>query len=147
MDKFFDKLPYDTIEGIKIIHLIAAVVGASLTVIVTYYFTLFSASNNEFEQLEKKKKNAEQTLKRYKATVKNGDMAEKGLAIVSGQLGAYKKQMPIVDTLPDLLHKVSKFAENRKIELLNFELKEGSINDFYKEIPLKIRLRGDLWVL
>ena len=145
MDKFFDKLPYDTIEDIKIKHLIAGVVGASLVVIGAYYFTLFSASNNELEELVKKKKNAEQTLKRYKATVKNGDMAEKGLAMVSGQLDAYKKQMPIVDKLPDLLHKVSRFVKKRNIELLNFELKEGSINDFYKEIPLKIRLQGDLW--
>ena len=53
--------------------------------------------------------------------------------------------MPIDDKLPDLLHKISRFGENRKIELLNFELKEGSIHDFYKEVPLQIRLQGDLW--
>jgi Tfp pilus assembly protein PilO len=32
-----------------------------------------------------------------------------------------------------------------KIELLNFSLAEGSVKDFYKEIPLQIRMRGDLW--
>jgi len=145
MYKFFDKILCDTIEDIKIIHLIVGVVVASLVVIAVYYFTLFSTSNYELEELLKKKTNAEQTLKRYKATLKNRDVAEKGLAIVSGQLDAYKKQMPMVDTLPDLLHKVSSFGESRKIELLDFELKEGSINDFYKEIPLKMRLQGDLW--
>ena len=145
MDKIFDKLPYDTLKDIKFVYLIAGAVGIGFVVIAAYYFTLFTASNSELEELVNKKKNVEQTLKDHTATVKNGDMAEKGLAMVSGQLDAYKKQMPIVDTLPDLLHKVLRFGENRKIELLNFELKEGSINDFYKEIPLKIRLRGDLW--
>ena len=145
MDKFFDRLPYDTLKDIKFVHFIAGAVGIGLVVIAAYYFTLFSASKKKIEQFVNKKKNVEQILKSHRAIVKNGDMAEKGLAIVSGQLDAYKKQMPIVDTLPDLLHKVSRFGENRKIELLNFELKEGSINDFYKEIPLKIRLRGDLW--
>ena len=145
MDKLFDKLPYDTLKDIKFMHFIACAVGIGFIVIAVYYFTLFAASKNELKELLNKKKNVEQTLKGHRATVKNRDMAEKGLAMVSGQLDAYKKQMQIVDTLPDLLHKVSRFGENRKIELLNYELKEGSINDFYKEIPLKIRLQGDLW--
>ena len=145
MDKFFDKLPYDTLKDIKFVYLIAGAVGIGFVVIAVYYFTLFTASNNEFEDLVNKRKNVEQTLKGHRATVKNGDMAEKGLAMVSGQFDAYKKQMPMVGTLPNLLHKVSRFGENRKIELLDFEVKEVLINDFYKEIPLKIRLRGDLW--
>ena len=145
MDKFFDKLPYDTLEDIKFMHLIAGAAGVGLVIIVAYYFTLFSATSTELAELEKKKKNAEQTLKRHKAIVKKGDLAAKGLARVSGQLDAYKNQMPVVDELPDLLNKVSRFGENRRIELLNFELTEGTINDFYKEIPLQIRLRGDLW--
>lgn len=145
MDKLFDKLPYDTLEDIKFMHLIAGAVGIGLVVIVAYYFTLFSATNTEFEELVKKKKTAEQTLTQHKATVKKGDLAAKSLAMVSGQLEVYKKQMPIVDDLPELLQKVSSFGENRKIELLNFELNEGSIKDFYKEIPLQIRMRGDLW--
>ena len=145
MDKLFDKLPYETLEDIKFMHLIAGAVGIGLVVIGIYYFTMFSATNTEFEELAKKKKTAEQTLKRHKATVKNGDLAAKSLAMISGQLEVYKKQMPVVDDLPELLQKVSSFGENRKIELLNFELNEGSIKDFYKEIPLQIRMRGDLW--
>ncbi len=145
MDKLFDKIPYDTLEDIKFMHLIAGAVGIGLVVIAAYYFTLFSATNTELTELVKKKKSAEQTLKRHKAMVKKGDLTAKGLARVSGQLEAYKKQMPVVDDLPELLQKVSSFGENRKIELLNFELNEGSINDFYKEIPLQIRMRGDLW--
>ncbi|MEK9630185.1 MAG: type 4a pilus biogenesis protein PilO [Nitrospinota bacterium] len=145
MDKFFDKLPYDSLEDIKFMHLIAGAVGIGLLVIGVYFFTLYSATNTEFTELEKKKKKAQLTLKRHKAIVKKGDLTAKDLARVSGQLEAYKRQMPVVDDLPDLLHKVSHFGEDRKIELLNFELNEGSIKDFYKEIPLQIRMRGDLW--
>ncbi|MBT5471855.1 MAG: type 4a pilus biogenesis protein PilO [Nitrospina sp.] len=145
MDKFFDKLPYETLEDIKFSHLIAGAVGLGLVVIAAYYFTLFSATNTELTKLVKKKETAERTLKRHKSIVRKGDLTAKSLARISGQLEAYKKQMPIVDDLPKLLQKVSGFGENRKIELLTFQLEEGSVNDFYKEIPLQIRLRGDLW--
>jgi Tfp pilus assembly protein PilO len=145
MDKFFEKLPYDVLEGIKFLHLLAGAVGISLTIIAAYYFTLFSTTNTELNGLVKKNETAERVLKRYKAIVRKGDLTEKDLARVSVKLDNYKKQMPVADDLPRLLKKVSGFGENRKIELLNFELSEGSVKDFYKEIPLQIRMRGDLW--
>ncbi len=145
MDKLFDKLPYDTLEDIKFLHLLAGAGAIGIVIIAAYYFTLFSATSTELTGLVKKKETAERTLKRHKAIVKKGDLTEKDLARVSSQLVAYKNQMPVADDLPRLLKKVSGFGENRKIELLNFELSEGSVEDFYKEIPLKIRMRGDLW--
>jgi Tfp pilus assembly protein PilO len=145
MNKLFDKLPYDVLEDIKFLQLLAGAVGIGLAIIATYYFTLFSATNTELNGLVKKKEIAERALKRRKAIVRKGDLTEKNLARVSGKLDAYKKQMPVVDDMPRLLKKVSGFGENRKIELLNFELSEGSVKDFYKEIPLQIKIRGDLW--
>jgi len=144
MNKLFDKLPYDALEDIKLLHLLGVIVGIGLAIIATYYFTLFSATNTELNGLVKKKETAERALKRLKAIVRKGDLTEKDLARVSGKLDAYKKQMPVADDLPRLLKKVSGFGENRKIELLNFELSEGSVKDFYKEIPLQIKIRGDL---
>jgi Tfp pilus assembly protein PilO len=145
MNKLFDKLPYNALEDIKFLHLLAGAVGISLAIIATYYFTLFSATNTELNGLVKKKETAERALKRRNAIVRKEDLIEKDLARVSGKLDAYKKQMPVADDLHRLLKKVSGFRENRKIELLNFELSEGSVKDFYKEIPLQIRMRGDLW--
>jgi Tfp pilus assembly protein PilO len=145
MNKLFDKLPYDALEDIKFLHLLAGAVGIGLVITTTYYFTLFSSTNTELNGLVKKKETAERALKRRKAIVRKGDLTEKDLARVSGKLDAYKKQMPVADDLPRLLEKVSGFGKNRKIELLNFELSEGSVKDFYKEIPLQIRMQGDLW--
>ena len=145
MNKLFDKLPYDALEGMKFLQLLVGAVVIGLAIIATYYFTLFSATNTELNGLVKKKETAERALKRRNAIVRKGDLTEKDLARVSGKLDAYKKQMPVADDLPRLLKKVSGFGENRKIELLNFELSEGSVKDFYKEIPLQIRMQGDLW--
>ena len=61
MDKFFDKLPYDTLKDIKFVYLIAGAVGIGFVVIAVYYFTLFAASNNELEELVNKKKNVSKT--------------------------------------------------------------------------------------
>ena len=145
MNKLFDKLPYDTLENIKFLHLLLGAVGIGFAIIATYYFTLFSATNTELNGLIKKKETAERALKGHRAIVGKGDLTERNLARVSGKLNAYKKQMPVADDLPRLLKKVSGFGENRKIEILNFELSEGSVKDFYKEIPLQIRMQGDLW--
>ena len=145
MNKLFDKLPYDALEDIKFLQLLVGVVGIGLAIIATYYFTLFSATSAELNGLIKKKETEERALKRHRVIVGKGDLTERNLARVSSKLDAYKKQMPIADDLPRLLEKVSGFGENRKIELLNFELSEGSVKDFYKEIPLQIRMQGDLW--
>ena len=56
MDKIFEKLPYDTLKGIKFVYLIAGAVGIGFVLIAVYYFTLFTASNIEFEDLVNKRK-------------------------------------------------------------------------------------------
>ncbi|MBC8287849.1 MAG: type 4a pilus biogenesis protein PilO [Nitrospinae bacterium] len=146
MEKLFDKLPYDDLEEIQFTHLLAGAIGIGLVLFLAYFFTLHSISNEEFENFTKKKKDAERTLQRYRATIANEGQVAKNMARVKGQFDAFKNQMPGQDEIPGLMQKIAAFGENRNIKMIALTLEEGEIGDFYKEIPLKVQINGELWV-
>jgi Tfp pilus assembly protein PilO len=146
MDKLFDKLPYDDLDGIQFIHMLAGAIGIGLVLFVAYFFTLYSATNTEFEKLVKKKEGAERTLKRYKSVVAKEDRVAKRMSLVKGRFEAFKSQMPKQDEIPSLLRKIEAFGKHRNIKMVALTLEEGAIGSFYKEIPLKIQIYGELWV-
>lgn len=146
MEKLFDKLPYDDLEGIQFTHLLAGAVGMGLLLFAAYFFTLYSATTAEFEKLTKQKKEAQRTLKRYQATVAKEGLVAKNLSRVKGQFNAYKTQMPSQNEIPDLMRRIAAFGKHRNIKMLSLTLEEGALGDFYKEIPLRIQISGELWV-
>ena len=146
MEKIFDKLPYDELEDIQFIHLLAGAIGIGLVLFLVYFFTLHSVSNEKYESLLKQKDRAERTLKRYKATVAKEGVVAKNMARVKGQFEAFKNQMPSQDEIPSLIQKITEFGKHRNIKMIALTLQEGEIGDFYKEIPLEVQIDGELWV-
>ena len=146
MEKIFDKLPYDELEDIQFIHLLAGAIGIGLVLFLVYFFTLHSVFNEEYESLLKQKDRAERTLKRYKATVAKEGVVAKNMARVKGQFEAFKNQMPSQDEIPSLIQKITEFGNHRNIKMIALTLQEGEIGDFYKEIPLEVQIDGELWV-
>ena len=146
MEKIFDKLPYDELEDIQFIHLLAGAIGIGLVLFLVYFFTLHSVFNEEYESLLKQKDRAERTLKRYKATVAKEGVVAKNMARVKGQFEAFKNQMPSQDEIPSLIQKITEFGKHRNIKMVALTLQEGEIGDFYKEIPLEVQIDGELWV-
>jgi type IV pilus assembly protein PilO len=146
MEKLFEKLPYDDLEEIRFSLLLAGAIGVSFVIFLIYFLTLHSVSSDEYENLIRQKDSAERTLKRYKATVAKKGILAKNMALVKGRLDAYKHQMPSQDEIPGLIQKITAFGKHRKIKMVALTLQEGKIGDFYKEIPLKIQIDGELWV-
>ena len=128
MEKIFEKLPYDDLEVIKFSHLLSGAIGIGLVLFLAYYFTLYSATNREFEKLTKQKEAAERTLKQYKATVAKEGIVAKNMARVRGRLNAFKNQMPRQDKIPNLIQKITAFSKNRniKIDCAHYERRCGS---------------------
>jgi len=62
-----------------------------------------------------------------------------------GNLHAMKQQMPKEKEMPGLLKGVSGLAKTLGLDILLFQLNEGDVNDFYKDIPVNIEFRGGLW--
>jgi Tfp pilus assembly protein PilO len=146
MEKLFDKLPYDDLEEIQFTHLLAGAIGIGFVFFLIYFFTLHSVSNEEYESLLKQKDGAEKTLRRYKATVAKEGLVAKNMARVKGRFNAFKNQMPSQDEIPGLIQQIAEFGKNRNIKMVALTLQEGAIGDFYKEIPLKVEINGELWV-
>ena len=145
MDKLFEKLPYDDLDGMQFSHLLAGAAGIGLVLFIAYYFTLYSATSTEFEKLTKEKIAAERTLKRYKATVAKKDKVAKKLALAKGRLDAYKSQIPSPAEIPNLMQRIAEFGKHRNMQMVALTVEEGELKSFYKVIPLKVQLDGELW--
>ncbi|KMP12706.1 hypothetical protein UR09_00515 [Candidatus Nitromaritima sp. SCGC AAA799-A02] len=145
MDQLFDKIPYDTLEDVPAIQVLAGAAGVGLLIFVAAYFTVFGAINTEFETLAKKKTETENKLNSYRTIVANKDSTFKKLVKTMGDLSIVKRQMPNQETLNKLLKKITVLGKKRDIDVMIFRMKEGKLMDFYKEIPLEITLRGGLW--
>ncbi len=145
MEKLFDKLPYDTLEDVPPVQVLAGAGGVGLVLFLLAYFTLFSSINTQFEELAKKKTATENTLRKYRKMVANKDVTFKDMVQKVGELSAQKKQMPRQEVFDDLLKKITKLGKKRDVDVITFQMAEGKLNDFYKEIPLNITFRGGLW--
>ena len=146
MDKLFEKLPYDDLDGIQFSHLLAGAAGIGLVLFIAYYFTLYSATSTEFEKLTKEKIAAERTLKRYKATVAKKDKVAKKLVLAKGRLDADKSQIPSPAEIPNLMQRIAEFGKHRNMQMVALTVEEGTKSMFVDVIPLKIQLQGELWV-
>lgn len=145
LDKLFDKLPYEQLEKIKFVHLLVGAVGTGLLLVVIYFFTIYSAGQEEFVALVIKKEQMEKRLKENELLVAQTNSVEKALTTRRHALAQVKRQMPLAKDMPQLLRKVGDSEGELALQIMAFEVEEGKVNDYYKEIPIKIQVRGGYW--
>lgn len=145
MEKYFDKLPYDHLEGVKVAHWFAGAIGVGLILFLAYYLTLYSAINEEYKKIITEKERVEQTLKEYKATLAKESLVIKNLARVKDRFDVFKNKIPGQDEIPTLMQRLTTFSKRRNIKMTAITMEEGSIKGLYKEIPYKIQITGELW--
>ncbi|MEE2987368.1 MAG: type 4a pilus biogenesis protein PilO [Nitrospinota bacterium] len=145
MDKLFDKLPYDKLEGIKLQHFLAGAVGVGILLMAIAYFTLLGAVQKDLAQLQEKKAQTEQTLTKNRNFVGQKDMIFRDFIRSSGKLSSMKRQLPTKNKMVGLLNKLTMVSQRLGVKFLSFKFKEGSIKDYYMEIPISIKLRGGFW--
>jgi len=144
MDAFFDKLPYEFLEDVKQTYFLLAGLGVGILLIAVYFFTMHTTISEEMAALDKKKDELQRTLNQYKRTVSKKETVSRELLVTEGKLRLEKKQLPKENELPELLKQISSFGSKRQgFNMTLFELQEGKIIDFYKEIPFEITFQGD----
>lgn len=145
MEKIFEKLPYDALEDVKTTYLLLGGFAIGLLFLGLYYFTLYSTTQKQLV-LEKSKRDTTQlTLNRYRVLVSQKDLISQQVARAVGQLDTMRKQMPKTEEIPRLLERVANLGNGLGLQVLLFQLEEGQVKDFYKEIPVNIQFRGGLW--
>ncbi|PIQ98705.1 MAG: hypothetical protein COV66_15640 [Nitrospinae bacterium CG11_big_fil_rev_8_21_14_0_20_45_15] len=144
MDAFFEKLPYDVLENFKQAYFLLAGLGFGILLIVVYIFTVNTTTSEDIAALDKKKDELQLKLKQYQRTVDKKETISRELILTEGKLRLEKKQLPREEELPGLLKQISSFGSNRDgFNMTLFELQEGKIRDFYKEIPFEITFQGN----
>ena len=145
MDRIFNKLPYDTLEGAGPAKIFAAAVGISLVFFILAFFTLISTINTELETVKRKIVDTQYTLEKYFKVVASKHEVVKNLSLRTGELSMQKKQLPSQQALNKILVKITRLGEKRNVDIVSFKVAEGRVQDFYKEIPIHFRFRGGLW--
>lgn len=145
MDRIFNKLPYDTLEGAGPAKIFAAAVGISLVFFILAFFTLISTINTELETVKRKIVDTQYTLEKYFKVVASKDEVVKNLSLRSGELSMQKKQLPSQQALNKILVKITRLGKKRNVDIVSFKVADGKAQDFYKEIPMHFRFRGGLW--
>ena len=145
MDRIFNKLPYDTLEGAGPAKIFAAAVGISLVFFILAFFTLISTISAELETVKRKLVDTQYTLEKYFKVVASKNEVVKNLSLRSGELSMQKKQLPSQQALNKILVKITRLGEKRNVDIVSFKVAEGKVQDFYKEIPMHFRFRGGLW--
>ena len=145
MDRIFNKLPYDTLEGAGPAKIFAAAVGISLVFFILAFFTLISTINTELETVKRKIVDTQYTLEKYFKVVASKHEVVKNLSLRTGELSMQKKQLPSQQALNKILVKITRLGKKRNVDIVSFKVAEGKAQDFYKEIPMHFRFRGGLW--
>lgn len=145
LDKLFDKLPYEQLEKIKFTHLLAGAAGVGLLLVVIYIFTLYDSGREATAALVAKKATMENKLRANQSLVAQSGAISNELADYVHRLAEVKKLMPLASEMPRLLREISNTEKELTLETLQFQVEEGKVRDYYKEIPIIIQLRGGYW--
>ena len=143
LNKILDKIPYETFANFKPAHYFGMFVGFLAVICGVMFFMVFSPNAEEKAQLDKKLAATEQKLKLYVAEGAKKEMITKQVAALYGTLGEKKRQLPLAEEIPLLIHKISNIGEFLGVDIVSFNMKPAKDEDFYKSIPVSVTIVGN----
>jgi Tfp pilus assembly protein PilO len=145
LNKLFDKLPYETLANFKSSHYIGIAVGLFLIIFGAAYFLVFSPNAEEKAQLDKQLVDTEKKLERYLAEGAKKEAITKQVAALFGTLGEKKRQLPVAEEIPLLIHKIANIGDFLGVDIVSFKMDPATSEDFYKSIPVSMTINGDYY--
>jgi Tfp pilus assembly protein PilO len=145
LNKIFDKIPYDTFANFKSGHYFGIFAGFSLVICGAMFFLVFSPNAEEKATLNKKLAETEKKLELYLAEGAKKEAITKQVASLFGTLGEKKRQLPLAEEIPLLIHKISDIGDFLGIDIVSFNLEPAASADFYKSIPLSVTISGSYY--
>ena len=142
LNKIFDKIPYETFANFKPAHYIGMFAGFSLVIFGAMFFIVFSPNAEEKAELEKKLAIAEQKLELYLAEGAKKEAITKQVAALFGTLGEKKRQLPLAEEIPLLIHKIADIGDFLGVDIVSFKLEPAISSEFYKSIPVSVTISG-----
>ena len=145
LNKLFDKIPYDTFANFKPAHYLGIAAGLFLVIFGAMFFVVFSPNAEEKAQLDKKLAETEQTLVTYLTEGARKEVMTKQVAALFGTLGEKKRQLPLDEEIPLLIHKIADIGDFLGVDIVSFQLSPAINGEFYKSIPLSVTINGSFY--
>ena len=120
LNKLLDKIPYGTFANFKPAHYFGMAAGLSLVIFGAMFFLVFSPNAEEKAQLDKKLAETEKKLELYLAEGAKKDAITKQVAALFGTLGEKKRQLPLAEEIPLLIHKIADIGDFLGIDIVSF---------------------------
>ena len=108
----------------------------------TYYYFIFMPKNEELEKLEKNLTVQMNKLANYKKRAAKILFYEKKMAATMVEFNQAMKALPEKKEIPSLLTAISKVGSNSGLDFLLFQPEKEVNKEFYKEIPVSIKISG-----
>lgn len=145
LNKILDKIPYETLANFKPAHYYGMAAGAFLLIFGAMFFVGFSPNAEEKAKLDKQLAETEKKLQLYLAEGAQKEAITKQVAALFGTLGEKKRQLPMAEEIPLLIHKISDIGDFLGVDIVSFKLLPASTNDFYKSIPVSVTISGSYY--
>ena len=142
LNKILDKIPYETFANFKPAHYLGMAAGLSLVIFGAMFFLFFSPNAEEKAALDKKLAETEQKLATYLAEGAKKEAMTKQVASLFGTLGEKKRQLPLNEEIPLLIHKISDIGDFLGVDIVSFKLEPAVKGDFYRSIPMSVTISG-----
>ena len=143
LNKIFDKIPYETFANFKPAHYLGIFAGFAVAIAGLMYFLVFSPNAEEKARLDKALADTERKLARYLAEGAKKESMSKQVAALYGTLGEKKRQLPLAEEIPLLIHKISNIGDFLGVDIISFDMKPAEKKDFYKSIPVSMTILGN----
>ena len=145
LNKILDKIPYETFANFKPAHYIGIAIGLAAVIFSLAFFVGFSPNAEEKAQLDKKLAASESKLVLYLAEGAKKEAITKQVATLFGTLGEKKRQLPLAEEIPLLIHKISDIGDFLGVDIVSFKLKPATSSEFYKSIPMSVTINGSYY--
>lgn len=145
MDALFDKLPYEKLETVPVLHLMAGGFLGGALIFALLFFTLFTSIGEDQTALEGKKTQAENKLKEYEGLLADQGRVKRELVSKKGELVQYKNQMPSQNQLHDFMNQMAEIGSALNINVGLMKLQKPKENDFYMEFPIEMMVSGGFY--
>ena len=142
LNKIFDKIPYETFANFKPAHYLLMAAGISLVIFGAMFFVVFSPNAEEKAKLDTQLAATEKKLQLYLAEGAKKEAITKQVAALFGTLGEKKRQLPLAEEIPLLIHKISSIGNFLGVDIVSFKMKPAQKETFYKSIPVSVTIIG-----
>jgi type IV pilus assembly protein PilO len=115
----------------------------SLVLIVLGYFLLWSPEIDELEQAKAKEQDLRQTFLTKKAQAVKVEAYKQQMIDIEKTFGALLKQLPDKSQMDGLLTDINQAGLGRGLEFELFKPGQEVVADFYAEMPIQIKIKGN----